>query len=656
MQFVLTTAGQAAIAGSPGVPPVLSLYKLGNMYGYVPAPTDLDIHGAQVWSGVPSDPVVQINNVIKYTVSLDATLGDFQFGEVGLYLPGNVLFALGSASYYIEKLQNAGVQIGNNLVIDAYITTSGTDYAIYAELGNSKSTLNVQAIPGVDTLPSSFQAYPNIYMIGAPDQSGTILAFSNNSYWSFTGYEEVADVQVVISATSNTITVGAPSIAPAYPGELIIQVMDGPAIGVSRIVTGYTSVGYTFSVATPYNQTPQTNNNVRILKKTQLRPNVAALLAGLELGLTAGHLNDLLDYPLDQMVKKDGTVAMLAPFNAGTHRIIDVGTPVLNTDAATKGYVDDQTTASAATIAALSAAVTDMQNKYFRKDGALPMTGNLNFGGFRGLNLAAPVNASDAATKAYVDNTVAAGIASISLQHNNLLGLQGGGIGEFYHLTAAERAWVTNYYTNGLPVSSYSTIGIVQLSDANVTGQSLSSTTAITPESLYLAISNAGINSLQTAILNLINSKSSVIQTGAGAPTGFTATDPEIYLDTSVNPPIPWVYYSGVWREITAKIAQFGPGAPTGATPITPILYFDTSAGLGKWVLYVYSGGLWHKIYTEYMQHGLGAPTGATPTSPTSYIDVTTVPYTQYTYYGAAWHKVGTYEVTEVDLYYFGQL
>jgi hypothetical protein len=103
-------------------------------------------------------------------------------------------------------------------------------------------------------------------------------------------------------------------------------------------------------------------------------------------------------------------------------------------------------------------------------------------------------------------------------------------------------------------------------------------------------------------------------------------------------------------------VAQFGASAPSGATSISPVLYFDTSAGLGKWVLYVYAGGIWNKISTEYVQYGAGVPTGATATTPTLYLNTTTTPYTQYAYYGGTWNRVGSYEITEVDLYYFGQL
>lgn len=657
MQFVLTTAGIAAIAASPGVPPILTMFKLGDSYGYVPDATDLDIRGTQVLSGSPSNPIAQSNNVIKYTIHLDSTIGDFNFGEVGLFLPGSILFALGSASYPILKVQNSGTQIGNNLVLDAYVSTTGTNYAIHAELGNSHSPLILSSIAGVDSLPSSFGASPNIYSIGSPDESGSIIAFSNNAAWNFTGYEEIADQQIVLSATATSVSVGMDSIPPEYPGELILQVMDGPAAGVVRIVTGYASVTRTFTFATPMNQPPVMNNHVRLLKKTQLRPNVAALLAGLDVNLTSGHLNDLLNYSLNQMVKKDGTVPMQAPLSMGTHRITDVGTPILDTDGVNKAFVTSQLSASAATISALSAAVTDMAASYFRRDGALPMGGNLNYGGFRSVNMAAPVNLSDGANKAFVENAIAAAIASISQSHNGLTGIQGGnGSTEFYHLTANERAWVTDLSTNGLPNASYALSGVTRLADANETGLSTSSSMAVTPESLYLAMTHATDNSLQTAVLDLVSTKGAIFQIGAGNPTGATSTKPEFYLNVSVTPPIPWVYYSGMWREMTARIAQFGSGAPTGATSISPILYFDTSGGSGKWVMYVYAAGAWQKVTTEYVQFGSGAPIVSTPALPSIYMDISTTPHTQYVSYAGTWRKVGIDSLNEAELYFFGQL
>jgi hypothetical protein len=49
----------------------------------------------------------------------------------------------------------------------------------------------------------------------------------------------------------------------------------------------------------------------------------------------------------------------------------------------------------------------------FLRDGSLPMTGNLNFGTHRGINLATPTVGSDAANKSYVDATAAATAAAI---------------------------------------------------------------------------------------------------------------------------------------------------------------------------------------------------------------------------------------------------
>lgn len=658
MQFVLTTAGQAAIAATPGVPPVLTLYKLGDSFGYVPASTDLDIHGTQVGSGQPSIGIPQSNNLVKYTIFLDATIGDFQFGEVGLYLAGGVLFAIGSGSALINKLKNSGTQIGNNFVIDAYVTTVGTNYAIYAELGNSASSLNLSAVQSVDYLPSAFNAFPNIYLCPSPDANGgTVLAFSNNATWNITGYEEVIDTGVISASTATSISVGTTSIGPNYAGELVFQILDGPAAGATRIVSGYTTIGSIFSVGTPLAILPETNNTYRLLKKTMLRPHVAAMLAGLELALTAGHLNDLLDHPLDIMVKKDGSVAMQAPFNAGSHRVVNVGNPLLATDASNKAYVDSQLTASSALISAMSAALTTIQNQYFRRDGALAMTGNLNFGGLRGVNLAAPINPADAATKAFTESAIAAAVSSIITDHNDLVGLQGGnGTTEFYHLDNLQRAFLANLVLNSYPLASYGSTGDVQLANNAVTALGTSSTTAITPEALYLALSSATFNPMQSAVLDIVGNFSSVVQAGSGAPTVATPTTPALYIDVSTNPAPIYAYYSGAWRELATKNVRYGTGAPTGATPIVPVIYVDTSAT--NWVTYFYNAGVWKNTATPYIQYGSGSPTVVTNTDPAIYVDTSGAPkYKIWVSNGGAWFDTSSDTgVTSDDLYFFGQL
>jgi hypothetical protein len=49
------------------------------------------------------------------------------------------------------------------------------------------------------------------------------------------------------------------------------------------------------------------------------------------------------------------------------------------------------------------------------RDGQAPMVANLDFGGFKGLRVSAPSADTDAANKAYVDNTVAVSVAGTAI-------------------------------------------------------------------------------------------------------------------------------------------------------------------------------------------------------------------------------------------------
>ncbi len=639
MHFVLTSAGEAALAANPGVPPLLSLFRAGSAYGYTPSIADSDVHGAVVHSGSPSNPVVQSATLIKYSVHMDKDLGDFTFGELGLYLPGGVLFALGSSTTPISKTKDHLTQEGNNLVIDCYITTVGSNFAIFAELGNSGSNLNVGSLNSVDSLPSAFRAFPNVYVLPAPDGNGSLLAYSNNAAWSFSGYEEVADTQIVVNATANAVSVGQPSVAPVFDGELVLQVVDGPAMGTVRIITGYSTSSYTFSVGTPFMIVPNPNDTIRVLKKTQLRDHVATILAGLDQDLTAGHLNDLINHPLSGMVKRNGTTPMLAPFNAGGFRMINVAPPSLPNDAATKDYVDSQLGANSSTLNSILLQLQTISNMYLRKDGAVPMTGHLNLGANRIINLASPINPSDGATKAYTDSAISAAVSAIPTVHNDLLGLQGGdGSSQFYHLTSAEKTLVAQLTTQGFPTASYINSGITRYATASETGIGTLSSAAVTPEGLTTAIQATTPNNLTNSILTLVNNGTSPIQYGAGNPTGLTPAIPALYADVSATTPVLWTHHAGIWKKMTGMLFRTGTVDPTPLTPVQPPVYYNTATL--PWKMFVYAAGNWRHQYTPYTQYGIGAPTGSTPTEPSLYVDASTDPYTMYAYYGGSWSQV----------------
>ena len=79
--------------------------------------------------------------------------------------------------------------------------------------------------------------------------------------------------------------------------------------------------------------------------------------------------------------------------NLGNNKIVGLATPVLNTDAATKKYVDD------------NAGSPDLSD-YLEKDGTVAMTGDLNLNNNKIKNLSNPTQDNEAVTKDYVDKLV----------------------------------------------------------------------------------------------------------------------------------------------------------------------------------------------------------------------------------------------------------
>ena len=87
----------------------------------------------------------------------------------------------------------------------------------------------------------------------------------------------------------------------------------------------------------------------------------------------------------------DGSNKMNNHLNMNNKSIIHLKTPTNDTDAATKKYVDDNTT-------------TTNLSPYLKKDGSVSMTGSLNMSGHKIINLEDPASDNDAVNKTYMNN------------------------------------------------------------------------------------------------------------------------------------------------------------------------------------------------------------------------------------------------------------
>ena len=100
---------------------------------------------------------------------------------------------------------------------------------------------------------------------------------------------------------------------------------------------------------------------------------------------------------LTPFLRKDGQRAMTGSLNMNGNQIIRLKEPVSSSDASTKGYTDQKID----NIQKINTAL------FIKKDGSVPMAADLDMGTHKIINVGQPTTDTDAASKGYIDNTLA---------------------------------------------------------------------------------------------------------------------------------------------------------------------------------------------------------------------------------------------------------
>lgn len=361
MNFVLTTYAQSWLGSNPGVVPLLSEYRIGSAYNYTPDPTDTDLHGDLEHSGTPSVGTLLPSGEFQYSLYLDRTVGDFQWGEVGLYHNGS-LFALGALSSLQFKRKATGAVDGNYMSILASFNPNGT-YGIL-EVANSSNELNIQERGSVDLLPPAQSSYPNTFLVPHPTQPERgLIATASGSVWNISGYDQHAYAGSLDFASSNAVRLSGAPILPLENAQWVIQFFDGAAAGLVRSGT-YDPDTHQIVLSSPLQWSPSVGDNVLIsvLTVPSLLPELPTILDELDPALTGADLNQLMNLTtfFGPLLKLTGADPMEGDLLMGGHQVKGLAAPTLATDASTKGYVDSAVTAATANLVdatAVSAAI-----------------------------------------------------------------------------------------------------------------------------------------------------------------------------------------------------------------------------------------------------------------------------------------------------------
>ena len=139
-----------------------------------------------------------------------------------------------------------------------------------------------------------------------------------------------------------------------------------------------------------------TNSMANNLNMDNKKINHLALPTSLNDAANKKYVDDTLllnNVAMSNYLKKDGTVAMTGNLNINNNKIVSLATPTNNTDASTKKYVDDTVAANKVNV-----------NSFFKSDGSKKMTGSIDMNNNRILNLPLPNGNNQPTTLIYANS------------------------------------------------------------------------------------------------------------------------------------------------------------------------------------------------------------------------------------------------------------
>jgi hypothetical protein len=286
--FQLTNAGLAAASVATPTGPWINIvaFQIGSGYGYTPLPTDLSITGELLYSGTPSSYQNVGDATIDILCEIPPNAGPFQFGEVALFLEGNVMFAKAVFPLPQNKFSALGTNIVSSYELHCLLTLAqGTAVFNVSTLNGPPSILQIFDWSAI--YPPGISAYADVPMLQVLELSefgdATILSNASPKKWSIEGatyqrYNQNNDTPhfSVANASSTWLEIAASELNPldltTTNERFVIETPDGYFRSVSSVITS--GANYRFLLnGTPLQTVPSLGASLTIFRDDQAQGN-----------------------------------------------------------------------------------------------------------------------------------------------------------------------------------------------------------------------------------------------------------------------------------------------------------------------------------------------------------------------------------------------
>lgn len=253
-EFVPTTAGLAAAAAATATGPFVSIvqFKLGSNFNTAASAADTNLIGAAVYTGVPTSYSFYDPTTIQINLEVPADAGPFDYGEVGLFMPGDVLFARMSYGVLRTKVESSVSGYANTLRIKALLRL-----AAGPSIFNFPSTTfqTVQETSTFATLqtPDDNLSNPVVLVHEPTDFQESILCYRHGAtLWNISDYTKVGVAYVTAASDTTHITAalfGSLYTSAGSSGKYLIQTAGGYIRSISSISGNIATLTAAFNTA-----------------------------------------------------------------------------------------------------------------------------------------------------------------------------------------------------------------------------------------------------------------------------------------------------------------------------------------------------------------------------------------------------------------------
>lgn len=254
--FVITDVGNAAASSASPKGPLIHItqFKVSDAVNLTPDGTETALPGNILHTGVVANYYVVAYDTIELILFMDATVGPFLFGSLGIYLEDGTLFALCSYDTLQQKARAVGVQAGTQWRIRARLKFARASVVCQVDVINTSAILEVADWQSLVT-PVNQVGNANMAIVheSTPYDSSILVYKTNDDSWAvndfvtlLVGHTDDAGCVIDTDTVTHSGLASFDFELPQTVSRYLIQFPDGD---IRKVVSQSTPDSITFAPA-----------------------------------------------------------------------------------------------------------------------------------------------------------------------------------------------------------------------------------------------------------------------------------------------------------------------------------------------------------------------------------------------------------------------